>query len=140
MFFNLLISSRCRFNSVVIVSKLFSFSEIFSIYSLCCDNIRSIDSRLRQLKKNESQPFGGINIMVFGDLFQLPPIRGAQVFLQPTRFIPAVHLWRLFSLVELTENMRQQGDTTFADRSLELSMTFFVRFTFRMSKYRVFEL
>ncbi|GFX58766.1 ATP-dependent DNA helicase [Trichonephila clavipes] len=53
--------------------------------------------------------------MAFGDLFQLPPIRGAQVFPQSERFVPATHLWRLFSLVELTENMREQGDTTFSN-------------------------
>jgi len=38
---------------------------------------------------------------------QLPPVRASQVFQQPERMIPATHLWRLFSLVELTENMRQ---------------------------------
>ncbi|GFV91340.1 ATP-dependent DNA helicase [Trichonephila clavipes] len=41
----------------------------------------------------------------------LPPIRRAQAFHQPERFFPAINLWRLFSLVELAENMRQQGDT-----------------------------
>ncbi|CAI6347025.1 unnamed protein product [Macrosiphum euphorbiae] len=46
---------------------------------------------------------------------QLPPVRASQVFQQPERMIPATHLWRLFSLVELTENMRQQGDKTFID-------------------------
>jgi ATP-dependent exoDNAse (exonuclease V) alpha subunit len=46
---------------------------------------------------------------------QLPPCNGAQVFNQPDTHYPAPHLWRLFSLVELTENMRQQGDTRFAD-------------------------
>ncbi|GFX40295.1 ATP-dependent DNA helicase [Trichonephila clavipes] len=46
---------------------------------------------------------------------KLSPIRGAQAFHQPERFDPETHLWRLFSLIELTENMRQQGDTTFAD-------------------------
>jgi ATP-dependent exoDNAse (exonuclease V) alpha subunit len=80
-------------------------------YEMLC----MIDSRLRQLKKKDDKPFGGINIIVFGDLMQLPPVKGAQVFNQPRRFLPATHLWRLFSLVELTENMRQQGDTTFAD-------------------------
>lgn len=29
--------------------------------------------------------------------------------------VPATHLWRLFSLVELKENMRQQGDQTFVN-------------------------
>ncbi|RVE52305.1 hypothetical protein evm_003095 [Chilo suppressalis] len=45
----------------------------------------------------------------------LPPVRGNQVFDQPTRFIPATQLWRSFLLIELTENMRQQGSTTFKD-------------------------
>lgn len=73
-----------------------------------------IDIRLRQLKTVDL-PFGGIHVIFFGDLFQLPPVRGSQVFIQPTRMQPAVHLWRLFELIELTENMRQQGDNTFID-------------------------
>ena len=28
---------------------------------------------------------------------------------------PATHLWRLFTLVDLIENMQQQRDTTFVD-------------------------
>ncbi|GBN45019.1 hypothetical protein AVEN_56215-1 [Araneus ventricosus] len=91
----------------------FLFIEKISMvpYEILC----MIDSRLRQQKKKENEPFGGIDIRVFGDLFQLPPIRGAQAFHQSARFIPATHLWRLLSLVGLTENMRQQGGTTFAD-------------------------
>lgn len=80
-------------------------------YEMLC----MIDSRLRQLKNRDDMPFGGINIIVFGDLMQLPPVKGAQVFKQPARLLPATHLWRLFTLVELTQNMRQQGDTSFAD-------------------------
>ncbi|KAI5707436.1 hypothetical protein M8J77_002568 [Diaphorina citri] len=34
---------------------------------------------------------------------------------QPQHFRQATHLWRLFTLCELTENMRQQGDNTFID-------------------------
>lgn len=80
-------------------------------YEMLC----MIDSRLRQLKNKDDEAFGGLNIMLFGDLMQLPPVKGAQVFDQPVRFLPAPHLWRYFRLVELTENMRQQGDTCFAD-------------------------
>lgn len=79
-------------------------------YEMLC----MIDARLRQLK-NCNEPFGGINVILFGDLMQLPPVRGKQVFQQPEHMRPATHLWRLFTLVELTEYMRQQGDTTFAD-------------------------
>lgn len=55
------------------------------------------------------------NVLLFGYLLQLPPISQAQVFQNPSRMIQAVHLWQLFPLVELTRNMRQQGDTTFID-------------------------
>ncbi|GFY15141.1 ATP-dependent DNA helicase PIF1 [Trichonephila clavipes] len=73
-----------------------------------------VDSQLKQLK-NKELLFDGINICVFGDLMQLPPVRGNQVFDQPSRFVPATYLWRSFSLIELNENMRQQGSTTFKD-------------------------
>lgn len=77
-------------------------------YEMLC----MIDNRLKQLKNNE-EVFGGINVIVFGDLFQLPPVRGHQVFNQPPHMKPAVHLWEFFSLCELNENMRQKGDNTF---------------------------
>ncbi|GFY41780.1 ATP-dependent DNA helicase [Trichonephila inaurata madagascariensis] len=70
---------------------------------------------LRQLKKKENEAFGGLKTIAFGDLFQLPPIRGDQAFHQPEKFVPAIHFWRLFSLAELTEDMQQQDDTTFFD-------------------------
>lgn len=56
-----------------------------------------------------------MNIVVFGDLCQLPPRGGgAQVFHQPKKIVPATHLWRIFGIVELKENMRQ-GDPTFSN-------------------------
>ncbi|XP_050338285.1 uncharacterized protein LOC126764671 [Bactrocera neohumeralis] len=79
-------------------------------YEMLC----MIDSRLRQLKRQDAC-FGGINVLLFGDLMQLPPVRGHQVFQQPEHMKPATHLWRQFRLVELQQNMRQQEDTTFID-------------------------
>src|SRR5258705_12975096 len=48
---------------------------------------------------------------------QLSPIKrsGTPVYKQPQHLQPATHLWRLFTLCELSENMRQQGDNTFID-------------------------
>ncbi|GIY06125.1 ATP-dependent DNA helicase [Caerostris extrusa] len=52
---------------------------------------------------------------LFGDLMELLPVRGHQVFQQPEHMKPATHLWRKFRLVELKPNMCQQGDTTLID-------------------------
>ncbi|GFY57494.1 ATP-dependent DNA helicase [Trichonephila inaurata madagascariensis] len=79
-------------------------------YKMLC----MVDFRLKQLKNNELL-FGGINICVFGDLMQLLLVRGNQVFDQPSRFVPATHLWRSFLLIELTDNMRQQGSIAFKE-------------------------
>jgi ATP-dependent DNA helicase PIF1 len=73
-----------------------------------------IDSRLKQLMDN-NDIFGGVNVLLFGDLMQLPPVRGNPVFLQPARMEPATHLWQTLSFCELKLNMRQRGDTTFID-------------------------
>ncbi|KAJ8719782.1 hypothetical protein PYW08_011957 [Mythimna loreyi] len=91
--------------------KFLFIDEISMVpYEMLC----IIDSRLKQLKNSEEM-FGGLNVLLFGDLMQLPPVRGNQVFDQPARMVPATHLWRLFSLIELKENMRQKGCDKFVN-------------------------
>ncbi|GFY55453.1 ATP-dependent DNA helicase [Trichonephila inaurata madagascariensis] len=73
-----------------------------------------IENRLQQLETNNVL-FGGINLIEFGDLMQLTPIRGSQVFNQPQYMAPETDIWQLFTLVELRDNMRHQGDNEFAE-------------------------
>lgn len=61
-----------------------------------------IDSRLRQSSQDSQLPFGGVNVIVFGDLYQLPPVNKNNA--QP---VFTADLWNLFYLYELKENMRQ---------------------------------
>ncbi|XP_050518912.1 ATP-dependent DNA helicase PIF1-like [Diabrotica virgifera virgifera] len=69
-----------------------------------------MESRWRQLN-NSDELFDNLNVIVCGDLSQLPPIPpGTPIYKQPARYFPAVHLWRTFSLAELMENMRQHLD------------------------------
>ena len=92
-------------------TKFLIIDEISMVsYEMLC----MIEQRMKQLK-NSDHLFGGINILFFGDLMQLPPVRGSSVFHQPVSMQPGTHLWQEFSFCELTQNMRQQGDNTFID-------------------------
>lgn len=73
--------------------------------------------------------FGGMNLLFFGDLLQLPPVAKGDSNIFPFMTITAsalgtrnssllvdVNLWAdLFSYDELTINVRQQSDTAFGD-------------------------
>lgn len=81
-------------------------------------NLRNIHLHLQEFKQNEDLS-GGVNVLLFGDILQLPPVTvyGKQeyCFVQPTEFQHEVHLWQSCSFCELLTNMRQQGDTDFID-------------------------
>ncbi|GFX87084.1 ATP-dependent DNA helicase [Trichonephila clavipes] len=54
--------------------------EFLSIDEICMvpyEMLCMINFIVRQLKEKESEPFGGVNTRVLGDLFHLPPIRGS---------------------------------------------------------------
>lgn len=55
-------------------------------------------------------PFGGKNVIVVGDLFQLEPVNGHCIYDQPLHFAAEEHLWKNFAFRELTVNMRQGQD------------------------------
>lgn len=80
--------------------------------------LRNIHIRLQKIKQS-SDFFGGVNILLFGDIMQLPPVAktsgGSYCFRQPDQLAAEPHLWKLFSFTELRENMRQGNDTTFVD-------------------------
>lgn len=52
--------------------------------------------------------FGGISVIVIGDMYQLKPVRGRFAF-DPQSLVGA-HLWSQFTLNELTANERQAND------------------------------
>ena len=64
-------------------------------------SLEMISRRLMEIRGN-TEPFGGISLCVFGDMYQLPAVRARQIFTSP--------LWAQFHLIELTINMRQRGD------------------------------
>ncbi|VDI78602.1 ATP-dependent DNA helicase PIF1 [Mytilus galloprovincialis] len=64
-----------------------------------------------------NKPFGGISVLAFGDLFQLPPVMQQFVFKPSKDPLSRMYgnLWDEFSLYELTEIMRQKDDYKFAE-------------------------
>jgi energy-coupling factor transporter ATP-binding protein EcfA2 len=72
-----------------------------------------IDRKL-QMYRNSSEPFGGMQIIMFGDLFQLPPVVRADEQQILSQFYRGVyffhaHVWRNvgFKVIELTHIFRQ---------------------------------
>ena len=76
-----------------------------------------IHQRLKEIfGTSEDIPFSGISILAFGDFYQLPPINARPVYGEyKDPLLNIAPLWRLFKMGELTEVMRQKGDTVFID-------------------------
>lgn len=77
--------------------------------------LRSIHLRLQESLKICQDIFGGVNIIVFGDIMQLSPVKGSWCFRQPILFQGEPHLWHYFGLCELQTNVRQKNDRQFID-------------------------
>jgi exonuclease III len=83
------------------------------------DMFYMLDLKLQEIKENR-EPFGGVAIFCFGDIFQLKPVLGKYVFKMPAN--PAFHfryrfcnLWELMSVINLTTNHRQGASREFAE-------------------------
>ena len=78
-----------------------------------------IHKRLTEIKGTDDTEvlFGGLNVIAVGDFFQLPPVRDKFVFEDGRGYHQgSTHLWRdEFKLIELTQNMRQRGDTEYSE-------------------------
>ena len=80
-----------------------------------------IDDRLRLIFPGKSdQAFGGLNILLCGDFFQLPPVNGRALYTtRPTGLIAVKGqaLYQCFDrTIQLTQVMRQQGEDETAVR------------------------
>ena len=69
--------------------------------------LEQIHLRLQFIKDSEL-PFGGMNVILVGDFFQLRPVRGKFAFMHQI-------LWPLFKPFFLCQNMRQSGDLIYAN-------------------------
>ena len=73
--------------------------------------------RLQEIKGNK-EPFGGVHVILVGDLFQLRPVGDVWIFENSSNDYSSLapNLWQAyFNMFELTEIMRQKDDAQFAE-------------------------
>ena len=96
-----------------------------SLRLLICDEVSMVSSltllymhlRLTEIL-NSSEPFGGLSVLFFADLLQLPAVKGNSVFVplssweakQRIGCVAPLSLWQSFEYDELTINIRQSSD------------------------------
>jgi len=107
---------RCQFANV----KLLIIDEISMVG---IKTLGYIDQRLRSILRI-NKPFGDINVIVFGDFFQLAPVLATPLydsfeeilskFPSAVEMLSIKSIWETFKFYELTEIMRQKDDKQFA--------------------------
>lgn len=93
--------------------KLLIIDEISMVGSTL---LGRVDTRLRQIM-GKNDKFGGLSVIVVGDLSQLPPVMDSPLYKfvrnEFSVLIDRNPLWDEFSFYELTEVMRQKEDLEF---------------------------
>ena len=91
---------------------------IDEVSMLRADLLDAIDARMRFVKRNYSQPFGGVQLLMIGDMYQLPPIVKDHEWSKMREYYRSQHFFEAVSLresgfvyVELDKIFRQQDDT-----------------------------
>ena len=94
--------------------KLIIIDEISMVRNI---TLLHIHQRLQQVfGTGNLQLFAGISIIAVGDLYQLPPIRRKLVFQNYKNDTHNLyHPWQVFTMIELTEIMRQKDDQPFTE-------------------------
>lgn len=94
---------------------------IDEVSMLRADILDAIDYRMRSVKGNFNDPFGGVQVLMIGDLYQLPPIVRDHEWQILNRFYQSMHFFEAKALqtsgmvyLELDKIFRQQ-DQVFID-------------------------
>ena len=97
--------------------KLLVIDEVSMVKA---DMLYQLDLKLQELKEMVGTPFGGVSIILFGDMLQLRPVLGAFPFEKPKN--PEFHAtfaldnrWEKFEVLNLEVNHRQGKDKEYAE-------------------------
>lgn len=104
-------------NSRKKVLKSIDLLIIDEVSMLRADILDAIDYRMKSIKRNFDEPFGGVQVLLIGDLFQLPPIVKDYEWQILGKFYKSMHFFEAKALqnsglvyLELNKIFRQQDD------------------------------
>jgi ATP-dependent exoDNAse (exonuclease V) alpha subunit len=90
---------------------------IDEVSMLRADVLDAIDYRMKSVKRNFNEPFGGAQVLMIGDLFQLPPIVKDHEWQLLGKFYKSMHFYEALALkasgmvyVELDQIFRQKDE------------------------------
>jgi DNA-binding NarL/FixJ family response regulator/GTPase SAR1 family protein len=90
---------------------------IDEVSMLRADILDAIDYRMKSIKRNFEEPFGGIQVLMIGDLFQLPPIVRDHEWQILSKFYNSMHFFEAKALnqsgmiyLELDKIFRQKDE------------------------------
>jgi hypothetical protein len=99
------------------VLKAIDLLVIDEVSMLRADILDAIDYRMRSVKRNYKVPFGGVQVLLIGDLYQLPPVVKDKEWSVLSRFYNSIHFFEAKALqnsgmvyLELDKIFRQQDD------------------------------
>lgn len=84
------------------VLKAVDLLIIDEVSMLRADILDAIDYRMRSVKRNFDEPFGGVQVLMIGDLFQLPPIVKDHEWQVLNKFYKSMHFFE-------SQAIRQSG-------------------------------
>ncbi|XP_077506060.1 uncharacterized protein LOC144115492 [Amblyomma americanum] len=92
---------------------------IDEVSMLSSDLLRQVDRRLRQIRADRMrEPFGAFDVILCGDMRQLPPVRSSEVYKRPKSngavFSTEVMAWHNLEYFPLTQVVRQ-SDVVFSN-------------------------
>ncbi|VDO01093.1 unnamed protein product [Rodentolepis nana] len=98
-------------------------------------------ARIAREKWEEKIPFGGVQVVAFGDFFQLPPVSTqSAINIVKKKFAFQSSVWRAchFTCVELKTSWRQSGDSKFSKLLNEIRLGQSPRWVIETLRSRVF--